>query len=753
LSPAEESPKRGLGIGNRLIIACVGLYFTAACLITIIEALSVSATIRKSTEAEIASLAATFVPTLNQAFWNFDDAIVELVLRGLVENQAVGRAELRDERGKLVAALDKGEAVAGSGRAGATPAPPAGPASPLGPGRAFPLFHAAKGREAIPLGTLVLYPFLLAERERVLATVTMGTWRTLAIVVLLSAILALAIERFLGRPLRELAREVSSIDPSGPGGAEYRPLPEASGELLLVGRAFEAMAGRVGATVAELREGERRWRSFFEDSPISIWEEDFSAVRRRVEEARSAGVSDWAEYFSPIERVRDCVGLVKVLDVNRATLKLLGYPDKEGVLESLTQVFGPDEASALRPELVALATGRGSYEGESAYRGADGRLVHVQFKLSLVPGYEDSWARVLVSVMDLSGRKRVEEALRGSEAKYRGLVEQSSEGIMLLDAEGTIVDCNPVIEGTAGRGREGIVGRKVWDLEYGLGPGEPGGGEYRAMLEGKWRAALEGGEDGREPFEAIFERPDGARRVFEWTLFPISTEVGLKYGSILRDVTEQRDAARSLMESLREKELLLQEVHHRVKNNLQVICSLINLQQYESGDSADAGRSLLDMEARVRSMALVHELLYQSEDFALVDFSSYVGQLCDHLLSAYLEDPGRVRLAVSIEEVSLSLDKAIPCGLLINELVVNALKHAFPGDRPGTIEVAMRRLGDGRVSLTVSDDGTGTAADGIEEGGRKTIGLSLVRSLASQLGGVYDSESAAGTRVSIAFPA
>jgi len=194
-------------------------------------------------------------------------------------------------------------------------------------------------------------------------------------------------------------------------------------------------------------------------------------------------------------------------------------------------------------------------------------------------------------------------------------------------------------------------------------------------------------------------------------------------------------------------------VHHRVKNNLQIICSLINLQLYEVDGDSSTSRSLMDMEARVRSMSLVHEILYQSGDFAIVDFASYVKQLCDHLLAAYLADPNRISTILSIEDVSLSLDKAIPCGLLINELVVNALKHAFPEGRPGSIEVAMRLEETGWVRLTVSDDGVGIAKPWRENGTRKTLGLSLVKSLAAQLEGKCETECEDGTTISVIFPA
>jgi len=504
-----------------------------------------------------------------------------------------------------------------------------------------------------------------------------------------------------------------------------------------------------------LRENESRLMSFFEDSPISIWEEDFSEPKRRIDEARSLGVRDWGVFFEPIKRVAEFASSVKVLDVNRRTLKLFEYDDKSDILGSLPKIFGEGALETFRAELVALASGKRSFEGESVHATASGRPIFVQLRLSLLSGHDEDWSRVLVSLVDVTERRKAERALQASEAKYRGLVEQSSEGIMLLDGSGNFLDCNAVLERLSGLDKRKLVGRKVWDFEAELLPKGSPTEESREGLRAQWKGAIASYRDeGRSsPFEAIFERADGTRLIVEQTLYLISTGAETVIGGIIRDVTERREAARALMASLREKELLLQEVHHRVKNNLQIICSLIHLQLGEVDESSPTGHSLVDMEARVRSMSLVHELLYQSEDFAVVEFGSYLRQLCDYLLSAYMVDDRRIRIGVSVEDVSFALDNAIPCGLLVNELVVNALKHAFPGDRTGTIEVALAKGGDGMITLTICDDGVGFSKP--EHDGRKagTIGLTLVENLARQLYGTFEIEGDRGTRARVVFPA
>ncbi len=366
-----------------------------------------------------------------------------------------------------------------------------------------------------------------------------------------------------------------------------------------------------------LAASERRFRGLFENSPLPIWEEDFHALKRRIDAERAGGSPDWEAFFAEDAVVAEHLSLVKVLDVNRATLDLLRYPDKEALLGSLGKIFDPRDLASLRPELEALARGDLAYEGKTFHVDALGGRVPVQIKLQMLPGYEESWSRALVSVVDLSERSRAEEILR---------------------------------------------------------------------------------------------------------------------------------------HSIEEKELLLREIHHRVKNNLQVVCSLIGLQLGEDGLPPQAKDSLLDMETRVRSMSLVHELLYRSDDFAAVEFAAYLASLVDNLRDAYCER-GEIGIEVEAEEVRLPLERAIPCGLLVNELVVNAIKHAFPDGRRGRIEVRMARAGDGGVSLSVRDDGAGMRKPPTGEA-REGLGLSLARNLASQLGGLLRAEAPpeGGLSVVLEFP-
>ena len=222
----------------------------------------------------------------------------------------------------------------------------------------------------------------------------------------------------------------------------------------------------------------------------------------------------------------------------------------------------------------------------------------------------------------------------------------------------------------------------------------------------------------------------------------------------ISDITARRQADDALHASLREKEALLKEVHHRVKNNLQVIMSLLRMEGRRS--TQPATKSVLgEMQSRIRSMALLHESLYRSGTFAAVDLASYLTQLATQVFRSAQTSPHAVRLELALAPVLVEMDQALPCGLLVNELLSNALKHAFPAGRPGSVHISLQPLvaEPGRWCLAVADDGVGLPAD-LELRRHQSLGLQLAADLACQLHGTLAISSAAGatgTRLAVTF--
>jgi two-component sensor histidine kinase len=229
-------------------------------------------------------------------------------------------------------------------------------------------------------------------------------------------------------------------------------------------------------------------------------------------------------------------------------------------------------------------------------------------------------------------------------------------------------------------------------------------------------------------------RRDGTEFPVEISLSPIETEDGLLISSAIRDISERKRAER-VLDSLHEKEVLLKEVHHRVKNNLAVISSLFYLQSTYTSDEPTI-RILQESQDRVRSMALVHETLYRSENFAAVDFAEYTSSLSERLLRSHSPPGSRISLHTDLESIALGIDLAVPCGLILNELVTNALRHAFGPDAIGAIRVVLRRNEGGEAMLQVIDDGVGVPST-LDVESLSSLGMRLVRSLTRQVDGTF----------------
>jgi len=218
----------------------------------------------------------------------------------------------------------------------------------------------------------------------------------------------------------------------------------------------------------------------------------------------------------------------------------------------------------------------------------------------------------------------------------------------------------------------------------------------------------------------------------------------------LREYIKERDlAAEQTERTLQEKKVLLKEVHHRVKNNLQVISGLLNLQAHHIHDRKSR-EIYKESQNRVITMALIHEELYKSKDLARVDFADYVRNLTTNLFGSYMVDNGNVGLELDMEPVEIVVDTAIPCGLIINELISNSLKHAFPNDRQGKVRVGISELDGNRFRLVVGDNGVGLPGE-LDLDKSKSLGLTLVTVLAEQLGADLVIDREGGTCFTLTF--
>jgi two-component sensor histidine kinase len=264
----------------------------------------------------------------------------------------------------------------------------------------------------------------------------------------------------------------------------------------------------------------------------------------------------------------------------------------------------------------------------------------------------------------------------------------------------------------------------------------------------RWKPFLEIARESRQPVntgECRITCSDGSARICELYATFLTDKLIVTFN----DITDRKKAEEMVQASLREKETLLKEIHHRVKNNLTVISSLLDLQSSCLQDEK-AREALQNSIERVRTMASIHTLLYQSQDLTRVDFGLFIRDLISNISQSYGRTLSPVEIQVDADEIRLGIDASIPCGLILNELVANALKHAFPEGKEGKINIRMR-LQDKQVTLTVQDNGIGFP-ESLDVTNLKSLGMELVNLLVGQISGKMDMQVDGGTTWTITFP-
>lgn len=249
--------------------------------------------------------------------------------------------------------------------------------------------------------------------------------------------------------------------------------------------------------------------------------------------------------------------------------------------------------------------------------------------------------------------------------------------------------------------------------------------------------------------ETVFLRKDGSTFPIEFTVIKLDINGKSYLVGFGRDITDRRKAEEQISRSLAEKTILLKEVHHRVKNNLQIICALLDLQS-ESITDEQSRICFQYCQDRVRSMALVHEQLYRSRDFASIDLADFIESLAAFLFDSYVVDPGRITLRVEAESVLVGIDVSIPCGLIISELVSNSLKHAFADGREGQLVIGLSTGADGGITISVADTGVGFPP-GIDVMNAPTLGLQIVNMLVKQVRGQLELRNDNGAYCMVQF--
>jgi PAS domain S-box-containing protein len=429
---------------------------------------------------------------------------------------------------------------------------------------------------------------------------------------------------------------------------------------------------------------------------------------------------------------------------NEGAEKIFGYPSA-AVLGKNLDLLIPKRFGAVHHNYISIFGNsadalRAMNERGSIYGlRADGTEFPAEASISK---FEVGGEKVMtVRLRDITERKRAEEAVKRSEARFAGIVRISEDAIISIDDNQNITLFNEGAEKIFGYTSDEVTGQRI-DI---LIP-ERFGVVHDSYIKSFGSSA--------DSLRAMNERGSifGLRK--DGTEFPAEASIskfevaGEKVLTVrLRDITDRKRAEEQIRTSLEEKEVLLKEIHHRVKNNLQVVSSLLSLQ---SGyPKVEAVRELfVESQNRVKSMALIHEKLYQSKDFSNIDFADYIESLARGLFHSYGVNPDQIALTIEVD-VELDIDHAIPCGLILNELLSNSLKHAFPDEQKGAVLLRFHEK-ENQFTLQFSDNGVGLPEE-LDFRDTESLGLQLVTTLTSQIGGTIQHVPGKGTVFVIRF--
>ncbi len=422
---------------------------------------------------------------------------------------------------------------------------------------------------------------------------------------------------------------------------------------------------------------------------------------------------------------------LRYIEVNKETIKRLGYNREELLKMGPQDIDHGFETQKNVEEL--LKTGHTQFE--TIHAAKNGRKIDVELSVRFI---EYGGKKVALEISrDISERKKAEKLVKHSELYYRTIFENTGTATFIFGDDTIISLANTECKKMFGYSKEEIEG-KSW---------------INFVVE----------EDRKRLMDYYYLRkvdPNSVPKNYEFQLITKQGDIRDVYANFasipytnnclasLLDITKRKNAENAIKASLKDKEILLKEIHHRVKNNLQIISSLLDLQANYVEDK-EAINVLQESQNRVKSMAMIHEMLYQSTDLTSIEFSGYVQNLVNDLFYSY-GTKSNIKLIMDVEHVFLNIETAIPCGLIISELVSNSLKYAFPSNMAGEISVNIHSHNE-EFELTICDDGIGLPADIDFENIQTSLGLRLVNMLVNQLDGSIELDRNHGTKFIIRF--
>jgi len=425
----------------------------------------------------------------------------------------------------------------------------------------------------------------------------------------------------------------------------------------------------------------------------------------------------------------------KIIYVNKAFEEFTGYSSGYAIGRKPTFLHGPQTSQRVLNQIEQKVKNHESLRVEFINYKKDGTPYWVELDMSPFPSPEKNYEYWVGINRDITQRKRAEQKLEENEKRYRAFAELSFDAIFEVDLDGIIKNCNKRACEMFGYSREELIGMNTRELRP---------DEYQGTVSDIDASVT----TGDEAWERMYRKKDG-------TLLP--TEIHTKLYQVggekrliayVRDNSVHKEYEDTIRKSLKEKETLLAEVHHRVKNNLAIISGLLEMQAFNTEDEQLLDK-LSESQSRIHSIAMVHEQLYSSDSFSEIALDKYIDDLVKKIIDSMSDTQKEIRVNKNMESIHLKVSQAVPCGLLLNELITNSYKHAFTNRDKGQIDITLQRH-DHTIALSVADNGRGLP-DGFSMEEQSSLGMTLIETLIMQLDGDLEISSQDGARFEITF--
>lgn len=496
--------------------------------------------------------------------------------------------------------------------------------------------------------------------------------------------------------------------------------------------------------------GDIRW-SYFASSPKRLedgstyWsglEIDITQLKK-VEEAL---IQSEIRYRQAVEHSPNAIFAVnpegRIVSWNPACETILGYTGDAALGNDLSTLVSTSDQSNQLADMLCKVFRGDSFSGvQLDFCSQSGVVRNMISRAYPLVDAQGNVVECMFANTDVTEIKAAEETLIEHERWMSSVFAALQESVVILTPERIVKDFNPATSRMFGYTKEEVVGRSASIFHVDQAHNE----EFQRRI----LKAFE--KDEFAEFEFELKRKNGEIFPSHHTLSLLRDRKGDPIGiaGVTRDITGLKKAEADLKASLNEKEVLLQELHHRVKNNLQLMLSLLRMQSRKIEDPSTLD-ALRETENRIMSIALVHEKLYRSQSLSTIEIGHYLKALTNHVVQVYQGAQAGIDTLVQVERLTVSIDTAVPLGMIVTELISNSLKHAFPNRQGGKIGVNLRVLDDDLYELSVSDNGIGID-DRERKSSRKSLGLELVRTLTAQLDGTLDTVRSGGTVTRVRF--